>query len=537
MAQPSMTRRPVAGPTAGQPRVPRLQAPPGLQLKDGQIGVAISRPTQVPQWPLPGPLTSLSGPSDSEPYRPPPGKSTQAPQRPPRPSRVPSMLDGSKIQDPTPSFQYRPQSGRESSGQELASVPETPSSLSRPSTVSSVGSIPDFPLPIPIPVAPPPRRSVNLGPPPSARRGASSFYSNASFVSPIPEESPRSRSHVSFASSAAMPESWGTPSPGPSPNYPEPSYEDIIADQTAGGSVYEDDAEESQLVRSASVGKRGKPTLVSTTTPRAFENGESSQRPAPTPIQSDPFKNGTGYVENSSSSSGTLPMSRAPVPRAITTDSMLDAYNAASATDPSNPPTATPSPQPRGARPYSRRLSAIWRGPPPQSDPDIPPRTESRASLTSLPDLIRRATRLAATLEMGRRPASRFDDLTDSSGADLFGRYDKELSGKPFPRSPCDDINSDFILQSTARNINPVYRICWLPSHPRASLGAAAAFGRAYGNKLPPGLCPLMLIIVGEATTPPKRMFQAPEPTRKRTSAGGSAALRCCDSSFSSSLL
>ncbi|KAL1875130.1 hypothetical protein VTK73DRAFT_10267 [Phialemonium thermophilum] len=410
MAQPTVSGRPVAGPAPGQTRIPRLQAPPGLQTKDGQIGLAISRPKPVPQWPLPGPVAAPEDVPEQEPsYRPPPGKS-QPPQRPPRPSRVPSILDGSKVQDYTPVFQYRPRSGRDSSGQESAAIPETPSSVSRPSTLSSVGSIPDFPVPIPIA---PPRRSVNLGPPPSARRGASSFYSNASYVSPIPEESPRSRSHTSFASSAAMPESWGSPSPGPSPNYPEILFEEAMAEEI-GANPYDDDEEESRLVRSASIGKRGKPTLITTANSRNADLGESSQRPGPTPLQ-DPFKDGTGYVEASSESSGTIPRVKAPVPTAVTTDV---AQSAAGAPAPSQTPLG---------RPFSR-LSAIWR--PPRLETEPTARAESRGSMTSLPDLIRRATRLAASLERGRRPASRFEDLDDSSEPDIFGRYggDKELS-------------------------------------------------------------------------------------------------------------
>jgi hypothetical protein len=300
-------------------------------------------------------------------------------------------------------------------------VPETPSSPSRPSTISSVASIPDFPLPAQMPI--PPRRSVNLGPPPSARRGASSFYSNASYVSPIPEESPRSRSHASFASSAAMPESWGTPSPGPSPQYPDAFYDDVI---TGEGNPYDDDAEESRLVRSASLGKRGKPVLVTTAMPREPDSGESSKRPGPFPVQNGPFKDGTGYIEKSSSSS-TLPTTKTTNPPvALTADSILDAYSAASSTDPSNPSSITPSPQPPGSRPYSR-LSAIRR--PPKLDIDAVRKAEARGSLTSLPDLIRRATRLAASLEKGRRPASRIDDLSDFTDSDRYGRDgDKELS-------------------------------------------------------------------------------------------------------------
>jgi hypothetical protein len=56
---------------------------------------------------------------------------------------------------------------------------------------------------------------------------------------------------------------------------------------------------------------------------------------------------------------------------------------------------------------------------------------EARGSLTSLPDLIRRATRLAAMMDRGKRPASRLNGLND------FGDFpterqlekDKELEG------------------------------------------------------------------------------------------------------------
>ncbi|KAK4151902.1 hypothetical protein C8A00DRAFT_44951 [Chaetomidium leptoderma] len=396
MARPSAPRQPAGGPSPGLPR----------STKDGQIGVPISKPAPAPQWPLPGPIIAPTQ-IDGEPFRPPPGAS-QPPPRPPRPSRVPSILDASKVQDHTPVFQYRPQSGRDSTGQELLAVPETPSSESRHSALSSVGTIPDFPLPAQIPPGPP-RRSVNLGPPPSARRGASSFYSNASFVSPIPEESPRSRSHASFASSAAMPDNWGSPSPGPSPDFPDPIYGEGIAEESAYG---DDDAEESRLVRNASIGKRAKPTLVSSgAPPRGMETADRGVRPNPQPIQG-PFRDGTGYLENSSSS-GTIPLvARLPIGQAVTPDTMLDAYSSASADDPSTPsPRTTPSPNPpAGTNPFSR-FSAIRR--PPRLDMDAVRKAEARGSLTSLPDLIRRATRLAASLEKGRRPASRFEDLDD----------------------------------------------------------------------------------------------------------------------------
>lgn len=370
------------------PSIRRPQAPPGLQMRDGQgqIGMAISRPTPLAQWPLAGPISAPST-NDSEPYRPPPGRS-QPPQRPPRPSRVPSILDASRIQEHTPVFQYTPQNARIS---ELSAPDTIQSTSSRQSSNSSVGSIPDFPLPVATAPLPASRRSVTLGPPPSSRRGASSFYSTASFVSPIPEESPRTRSHTSYASSAAIPESFGSLSPGYSPH--APSVDDTIAEE----SVVSDDADESRLVRNASIGKRGRPALVNT---GSSERSDSTLRPGPKPIQGGPFRDGTGYIEASSSSSGNG--SREAVGAALTADSMLNVFESASATDPSSIRKAAPSP-----RPY--RLSAIRR--PPRLDIDAVRAAEARGSLTSLPDLIRRATRLASLMERGRRPASRFDDL------------------------------------------------------------------------------------------------------------------------------
>ncbi|KAL0937652.1 uncharacterized protein CTRU02_207383 [Colletotrichum truncatum] len=427
-------------------RIPRPLPPAALQNRDGGVSMAISRPTQIPQWPLPGPIPSPS--PEAEPYRPPPGRGPP-PQRPPRPSRVPSILDSSRVQDHTPVFQYTPQLGRESTlSQDASSAPLTPSSRHTQSSLSSVGSIPDFPLPAALPPAalpppgpPPPialpRRSVTLGPPPSSRRGDSSFYSNASFVSPIPEESPRSRSHTSFASSAAMPESWGSQSPGFSPGYPDEFYEDDAYStedensQMSRGttSPYGDGGDESKLVRSASVGKMQKPAIVMN---RGASGGDpmpqEALRPTPSPLQNQlphsPFDNGTGYVEGSSSS-GTVPtMAATASTPSLTANAMLGAFAAASATDPAEMRKVTPSP-----RPYSR-LSAIRRPPKLGLDMDSVRQMESRGSMTSLPDLIKRATRLAALIDRGRRPASRFDMDGEWPDEKAFGREGEvQMSG------------------------------------------------------------------------------------------------------------
>lgn len=360
--------------------------------------------------------------------------------------------------------------------------------LSRPSTISSVGTIPDFPIPVPPPTLPgPPRRSGNLGPPPSSRRGASSYYSQASFVSPIPEESPRTiPTHLSYASSAAIPSSWGSESPGY--QYDEDdhrSYENgLIEEGRESRESNGDDSDDRGLIRSASLGKRAKPSMITT---RSSEKLDPT-RPAATPQQSQqmqaprsklermgvldsagpgpkvatatavmasrmkdgqrqtvwptvgnadsPLASGTGLIDNSSSSSST---SVPTIGRAVTADEVatshptdsnsnvnpiLGAYNAASSLQPGDAtPTRTPSPG------FSR-LSAIRR--PPRLDIDAVRDAEARGSLTSLPDLIRRATRLAAMMDRGKRPGSRLNDLSDfPSDIDLSSR-DKDM-GREYP--------------------------------------------------------------------------------------------------------
>lgn len=293
---------------------------------------------------------------------------------------------------------------------------------SRPLTQSSVGSIPDFPLPGTNGLQPPPasvgppRRSVNLGPPPSSRRGQSSFYSTASFVSPIPEESPR-RSRASIASSAAIPQSFGNGSPVYSPNG---SYFD---DEIIEESVYGDGLEERGLVRSASIGKRGKPSLVTTKTP------DSMPRPGTKPIQGSAYTDGASFFDGSSSSSGDGSFDRSKGGMALTTNTVLSAYEAASASDPSFVMS------PKG------RMSAIRR--PPRLDIDAVREAEARGSLTSLPDLIKRATRLAALMDKGRRPASRLDELMFTS-ADVQARRDRDFHDSEKYQSGLSDMLAAF---------------------------------------------------------------------------------------------
>lgn len=450
-------------------------------------------------------------PSNRE-YRPPAGRE-KAPQRPPRPSQVPAMFDPSQIPSQSPIRAYRPQNidpslspqnwEQESFYSQPITTPRTPQS--RASTTSSVGSIPDFPIAaMPTLSVPPPRRSANLGPPPSARRGVSSYYSQQSFVSPIPEESPRttiSRSRGSYASSAAIPLSWAPGSPG-SPGYYSgdnglSDSETVGEESRNSGGEGEEEEEERGLVRKASLGRRQRPSIVTTRrsveaanperrsglvagprardtlpsnqatmaafgmtemgTPRApdpgFVFGDLRRSPAAatalSPDQRDSVwpMHDEALSPHTDSDASTLPRRRtspiesptfreplSPYPDSIPVDPetpidarmsrMLEAHQAAAASGRIAPPSPSlfpfpsssslPSPSPsreRGSRTLSARLSAIRR--PSRLDMDKVRDTEAgeaaaRGSMTSLPDLIRRATRLASLIDRGRRPASRF---------------------------------------------------------------------------------------------------------------------------------
>lgn len=223
-----------------------------------------------------------------------------------------------------------------------------------------------------------------------------------------------------------MPENWGTPSPIDGSRYAEVFYDETVTepDEPSPASIhsmhFDDEGDESRLVRNASVGRRGKAALVTTSTPTGprdpSRNSEDSpERPGAVPMQSGPFSDGTGFLESSTNSSNTVPtMSTGRAHPSLappSAEDMIIAFDAASAMDPRVSRRMSElhnngESEKRFSRGFSR-LSAIRR--PPRLDIDAVRNAETRGSLTSLPDLIRRATRLAASLDRGRRPASRFD--------------------------------------------------------------------------------------------------------------------------------
>jgi hypothetical protein len=343
--------------------------------------------------------------------------------------------------------------------------PLTPAS--RPSTISSVGTIPDFPLPMPGPITHTTiRKSANLGPPPSARRGASAYYSGVTNVSPILEESPRTQtSHASYASSAAIPTGWKDDSSNYDYCDGADTEDDLIREDAIpeeGGESREsnfDDGDERGLVRQASLGRRGKPSVITTrgsdikSSPQGGETlgnaaaaaaigtavGTATSRPDPKVITKDiignadsPLAGGTGLIDRTPSSSSAptprengTPVEEQPAMPAFTPmaldpriGQLRDDHGAGSGIQSEKAPQPEKNPG---------RLSAVRRLP--RLDMDAIRDAEARGSLTSLPDLIRRATRLAAMMDRGKRPGSRLA-LGEFSPSDSELALDKETGGK-----------------------------------------------------------------------------------------------------------
>ncbi|MCJ1431461.1 hypothetical protein MMC27_000814 [Xylographa pallens] len=440
-------------------------------------GPTTSNSRPIPQWPL---ISEDDGPQQRKNDTFMDGAQSRGfpPQRPPRPPYVPSILDTSRIQEHALVYQYRQPLSPPTPEQQLQGTywernfPLSPSqdsgplgtpktihsgasfTSSRPSTSSSVGSIPDFPVPaIPAILQPQVTRRA-LGPPPSSRRGASSYYSQSSYVTPIPEEAaePLKNSHDSYASSHAMPTHWDD---GLRESYVVDEDEDGDgvgdgADGPSSGSAEHD--ESTSLVRKFTLGTQQKAPLTSfkgraevkepktnigVSTPAGTSklnmvsqavvagsaignvvSGTSSSAkggPAGSGIASP--NNNTRLLDPSSSLDHISARRSAETKRGQSSgDSALDprvrqilgGLEKGGALNPGTPsPITSPSSESvnRIRRPHRRDLEGT-KGP------------EARGSLTSLPELIRRATKLASNLDRGKT-ASRlglFDMLNANEG-------------------------------------------------------------------------------------------------------------------------
>ncbi|KAF2440505.1 hypothetical protein P171DRAFT_102069 [Karstenula rhodostoma CBS 690.94] len=380
----------------------------GLPQRPNQpIALAPSRSvapalSPTPQWPLTNDADDVlaSRPGLLQPNRGPP------PQRPPRPTSdelpiqqlSPGYRDSFNCEDP-----FSPLSGP-------SSRPLTTSSAH--SETSSLGEIPDFPVPEPpMPtIQPLPRRMPSLGPPPSSRRGPSSYYTQISYVSPIAEEAEaRSNTirshHGSFASSMAMPANGDLYYEDP---FVRSDDEETITSDHGRLSPASDHDDRSGLVtpaivRQASLGRRTKPSMM---TIKSVENSSTKRK---TSNGEKEWEAGIGgaVLAAKDGIGGNGP---ARLREISPDDASLDSptYSDHKFRDPEKDmdPEKDGSMAPSAFRLQGSRGAGFADRPgrprPPRLDVDAVREAEARGSLTSLPELIRRATRLAANLDRGK---------------------------------------------------------------------------------------------------------------------------------------
>lgn len=417
------------------------------------------------QWPLPAsglqprPLNPHQHPRYLGPRGPPP-------QRPPRPNEAPQQMPS---QIPSPSIysvrsgldsetssnypyptrparsfsqpkvqQFHPNPPRPSTAEgscpsPTSTVDMTPrisistEDLFRHSTASTSSSLPTVP-PIPLPEPPlplahaQPRKTAGLAAPSAQKTRA-----RRSSVSPIPEELPDPRQTLgSLASSRAIPSSWGS---GPAESEILGAYLDTESDddEHSQETVREDKA---SLVRNASVGKRGKPTMRT-----ILKSNPNSEVIVPVVLSTQQKGDSENDVSDGAVATeaavGKAPRQPAPARRASASTVSGESY-----IDPEKPRFAHPVPD----HAYSdaaleKELEALPRAAPTMSDKRPggrkPPRldmgavrdAEARGSLSSLTDLIRRATKLASNLDHGRT-ASRTDILAaEAESKGPFGEF------------------------------------------------------------------------------------------------------------------
>lgn len=189
-----------------------------------------------------------------------------------------------------------------------------------------------------------------------------------------------------------MPDAWRAESAGTSPGFHGGGFYEESLTERSRNSGSEDYSDESGLVS-------GQDEYALQTLPSPHSRGKK-------PASPNPFNDGTGLIDESTtdSTSNTFSNKQAPAGAPSVVNHIATVRLSQSGTmSPADLRRAAGSPPP------TSRLSAIRR--PPRLDIDAVREAESRGSLTSLPDLIRRATRLASMIDKGKRPSSRLDEL------------------------------------------------------------------------------------------------------------------------------
>ncbi|PLB52391.1 hypothetical protein P170DRAFT_348322 [Aspergillus steynii IBT 23096] len=401
-----------------------LQGPMPMVDPSARLFVPKGPPPQRPPRPdLPSPsVYSERSDSDATPsplhiQRPVPSFSQPLGHPPPPPRPV--------IRDPVPPSPTSPE-------EPTTRISVATDDLFRQSAASSIGSIPsipDFPFPAQ-PVTAESQRQFhkqqpNLAPPPLAQLRPG--LNRQSSVSPIPEEGSDSPTihEGSFASSRVIPSSWGSA-----------RAESDILETYLDGESDEDQSPKSTgearnvtLVRQASLGKRGVPAL------RTISRSNADS-PLPPPQESMPksMPQGAAFKEvsagandrrdsfsSTSTSSSHFDLEKAPI--------VLDLGHPHPPQNRANPSMGALEKEmgalPRAAPTMSDKRPGARR--PPRLDMSAVRDAEKRGSLTSLPDLIRRATKLASNLEHGRT-ASR-NDLLNAGGGPRFAGHQYRRSG------------------------------------------------------------------------------------------------------------
>ncbi|KAI5207004.1 hypothetical protein E4T39_02208 [Aureobasidium subglaciale] len=301
----------------------------------------------------------------------------------------------------------------------------------RDSTGSSVYSVPDNPTldvsQVPHQVARPlyqPNRRPPLGPPPSARRGPASYYPQTNYVAPILEESDHQRglhdSKSSFASSNAIP--IGISRHLADQHDMRQAEDSPFQDQYEDSDSSETEQTRPALVRQASIGRKSVPVLTT------IKNGD---------LRPDSQTRPLGQISTQNSSNGQSvhhDMRRGSAPEDIEPEMLETSFQMVDISPEeqygkSYPPLSTrtngsdipgkdatisgyenSSPPPV----YSEKNSTqslekqttlaerVGSKRPPRLNVDAVREAEARGSLTSLPDLIRRATKVASNLDRGR---------------------------------------------------------------------------------------------------------------------------------------
>lgn len=371
------------------------------------------------------------------------------PQRPPRPSYVPPLLPPDSLAERFRILQQQFQA---------AGDPDSPNQVS-PSSPSSSASFRDFPIPAIAPLNIQQKRI--LGPPPSARKGSSSYYSQNSLVTPILEESSEAHGSGHVVSSG-----WGDDTP----------------DYHTGGRISEEEA--------STDGRRSRPGdheestgLVPALSTRKGKRRKRSSQPMESGMMPSEESGNVYHPRRSSGGRRLHPKALTPGTRSRDSAIERESHQMKGRTDegssslvpaiplPGNAPFPSPtSPLPdvplMQARPGSRSavdpqvnqiMGNLEKGgaipsndaaspqtsmgsPRSERPPKRPPRlnlskeAEARASQTSLPELIRRATRLAANLERART-ASRVGliDIIGSAKSSRAGSISDILAAFPSP--------------------------------------------------------------------------------------------------------